>query len=516
MTKLFTTTALAACLAVSAAAAVAKEITIGVPSHRQQFDPSIDASNAGGQFSYSIFDTLIERDPYNPGVFLPGLATEWEMVEPTVMELTLREGVLFHNGDTFDAEDVAATLNPVFQRTWARTGTVYGRFMYNFKEVEIVDPMTVRVHTHRPDPLIETLLSARNAGMKSKTRMDEVGLEDYGILPIGAGPYKVTGFEPNQELVLERFEEYWGEPAPLDKVTFIRIPEVSNRITALVTGEVDMVSELPPDQMPLIDNEESLKRVDVTWNMFHVLVFNQSNPVMADQKLRQALKLAIDLDTITEGLWRGRGISGSAGHQFPAYGSMYIDGLEVSPFDPEKAKELLAQSSYDGTPIELPLYPYYYLYGPLAGQAIAEYWQEIGVNVDLKMVDVGSLTVDMDPEVMVRQWSNPMYYNDIMGGMDTSWSDTSWTTTRGYFNPELDPRWSELYEAARFGLDQAERKAAYEELVKVGEEMAGWILLYQPADSYAMQGCIEYTVPSALRPFMLALRAGQINVDACE
>ncbi|MEO1536193.1 MAG: ABC transporter substrate-binding protein [Pseudomonadota bacterium] len=514
MTKLLATTALAAFLSVSAATAFAKEITIGVPSHRQQFDPSIDASNAGGQFSYSIFDTLIERDPFNAGVFLPGLATEWEMVEPTVMELKLREGVTFHNGDTLDAEDVAATLNPIFQQTWARTAVTFGRFFYNFKEVEIVDQMTIRIHTQKPDPLIETLLSARNAAIKSKTRIDEVGLEDYGRLPIGAGPYKVTSFEPNQELVLERFEDYWGEAAPLDKVTFLRIPEVSNRITALVSGEIDMASELPPDQMPLIDGEDGLTRVDVTWDMFHVLVFNQSHPVMADQKLRQALKLAIDLDTITEGLWKGRGISGSAGHQFPAYGYMYAEGLKVSPFDPEKAKGLLAESSYGGEAIAMTLFPHYYLYGPLAGQAIAEQWQEIGVNVELQMVDTGS--IPPDEELMVRPWSNPMYYNDIMGGMDTSWSDTSWVTKRGFFDPSADPRWSALYETARFSLDQAERKAAYEDLMKVGEEMAGWVLMYQPADSYAMNSCIEYTVPSALRPLMLALRAGQINVDACE
>ncbi|MEM6946186.1 MAG: ABC transporter substrate-binding protein, partial [Pseudomonadota bacterium] len=225
MTSHFMRTAATAALLFAGGAVLAQEITIGVPSHRQQFDPSIDASNAGGQFSYAIFDTLIERDAFNAGVFLPGLATEWEMVEPTVMELNLREGVTFHNGDTFDAEDVAATLNPIFEQTWARTAVTFGRFFYNFERVEIVDPMTVRIHTRKPDPLIETLLSARNAAMKSKTRMDEVGLDDYGLMPVGAGPYKVTAFEPNQSLELERFEDYWGEPAPLEKVTFLRIPE---------------------------------------------------------------------------------------------------------------------------------------------------------------------------------------------------------------------------------------------------------------------------------------------------
>ncbi|WP_421725059.1 ABC transporter substrate-binding protein [Bauldia sp.] len=514
--KRFAVSAMALAVVLIADTTLAKEITIGVPSHRKVFDPSVDASNAGGQFSYSIFDTLIERDAFAAGKFVPGLATEWKMIEPTVMELKLREGVTFHNGDTMDAEDVAASLNPIFQQTWPRTGVVFGRFYYNFKEVEIVDPMTVRIHTHQPDPLIETLLSARNGAIKSKTRIDEVGLDDYGILPVGAGPYRVVSFEPDQELVVERFEDYWGEPAPLDKITFLRIPEVANRITALVSGEIDMASELPPDQMPLVDREDGLKRVDVTWDMFHVLVLNQGHEVMKDQKLRQALKLAVDLDTITEGLWKGRGISGSAGHQFPAYGDMYTEGLEVSPYDVDKARALLAESNYNGETIEMPVFPYYYLYGPLAAQAIAEMWQEIGVNAELKSIAPGSLTVDVDSEIAVRQWSNPMYYNDIMGGMDTSWSDTSWVTQRGFFDPTVDPRWKDLYQSARFSLDQDERKAAYQELMAVGEEMAGWILLYQPADSYAMKDCIEYQVPSALRPLMLALRAGQINVDACE
>ncbi len=173
----------------------------------------------------SIHECLIEREPYSqPLKFLPALATSWRMIQPTVMEMKLRKGVKFHDGSTMEADDVAFSLNRIWQRTRPQYDGAQGRFFYNFDRVEIVDPLTVRIHTKRPEPLIEVLLSDKCAGIVSKKYHDKVGFEKADLAPVGAGPYRVVSFKARHQLVLERFNDYWGEKAPLDKITFTAYP----------------------------------------------------------------------------------------------------------------------------------------------------------------------------------------------------------------------------------------------------------------------------------------------------
>ncbi|MBM4314740.1 MAG: hypothetical protein FJ122_12620, partial [Deltaproteobacteria bacterium] len=186
----------------------AKELRVGL----QSFDdgtPGLDSyhtTNAQTQMLNSIHDCLIEREPYSqPLKFLPALATGWKMVQPTVMEMKLRKGVKFHDGTTMSAEDVAFSLNRIWQRTRPQYDGAQGRFFYNFDRVEIVDPLTVRIHTKRSEPLIEVLLSDKCAGIVSKAHHDKVGFEKADLFPVGAGPYRVVSFKARHQLVLERF-----------------------------------------------------------------------------------------------------------------------------------------------------------------------------------------------------------------------------------------------------------------------------------------------------------------------
>ena len=498
--KKLTIAALALAVALPASA---EEITIGVASIRKSLDNSTQTANAVAPMFYAIHETLIERDAFNHGVLKPGLATEWKMIDDTTMELKLREGVTFHNGDTLDAYDVEASLDPIIKLEDPRYRNPHGKMFYNFEDVEVVDDMTVRIHTKRPDPLIETLVSVRNAGIRSSAQT-----EDEGLNPIGAGPYKVTQFIPGESVVLERFDDYWGEPAPFDKVTFLRIPEVSTRVTALVNGEIDIASEIPPDQYPLIDAEDGSDRVEVTYPMYHVYLFNNAHPVTSDVKLRQALTSAIDYENLVEALFKGQG-KAPGGFQYENIGATFNPDIKIFNYDPDRARKLLAESDYDGTPVEVVIYPNYYLYGNLASQAIAEMWQEIGVNV--KLVSIPRIPVEMDPEIMVRNWSIPALYGDIMGVMDNALSEQGWASARGYFDAKADPRWLGLYETARFSQDVEERKAAYAEMHEVLADLAPVIPLYQPADSYGVRADIDFDIPVAVRPFTLPLRAGQIT-----
>ena len=348
MKTILSTTALALLLT---GAAQAQELRIGLSTFEDSLDPQNTTGNSGAPMLYQIFDTLIERDSFsNPLTFKPGLATEWRQVEPTVWELKLREGVVFHNGDSFDADDVEFSLDRMFHGENPDFTSAWGRWAYNFKDVEVVDPMTVRIHTHREESIFETLMSARSFGIVSKEYQEAVGFEDAALNPVGTGPYKVTGFVPDETLVLERFADYWGEPAALDKVTMTHVPEVASRVTGIVNDEFDIVTNIPPDQVPALD-VDGVETMGVTWPMFHVYVIHMNKAPTDNPLVRQAMRLCTDRQALVDGLWGGKAGTPTA-HQFPEYGApLYIEGLELIEYNPEKGRALLAEAGYDGAPI---------------------------------------------------------------------------------------------------------------------------------------------------------------------
>ncbi|ARE39208.1 Dipeptide-binding ABC transporter, periplasmic substrate-binding component [Rhodovulum sp. P5] len=302
MKTFLATTALALTLA---GTATAQELRIGLSTFEDSLDPQDTTGNSGAPILYEIFDALIERDSFsNPLTFKPGLATEWTQIEPTVWELKLRRGVIFHNGDRFDAHDVEFSLDRMFHHEDPEFFSAWGRWAYNFKDVEVVDDMTVRVHTHRPEPMFETLMSARSFGIVSKDYYEEKGFDDAALTPVGTGPYKVTNFVPDETLTLERFDGYWGEAAPLDKVVMTYVPEVASRVTGIVNGEFDIVTNIPPDQTPALE-KPGIKTMGVTWPMFHVYVIAMNKAPTDDARVRQAMRLCTDRQALVDGLWGG-------------------------------------------------------------------------------------------------------------------------------------------------------------------------------------------------------------------
>lgn len=505
MKKLLLTTA--ALVAFTGIPAQAQELRIAVSTHIPNMDPQDQTGNNGAPMLYQIYDTLIERDSFsNPLTFKAGLATEWSQVEPTIWELKLREGVTMHDGTTLDADDVAFSLNRMIVEKDPEFAPAWGRWFYNFERVEVVDPLTVRVHTLREEPNFETLISARSAGITSKEHYEELGFEDASLNPVGSGPYHVTEFVSRDLAVMERFADYWGDAAPFEKVSFKYVEEVASRVTGLVNGEFDLVTNIPPDQEDAMQ-ADGIATMGVTWPMFHVWIIAQNNPPTDNPAVRKALRLCTDRQAMVDGLWGGKAHVPTA-HQFEEYGApYYIEDLELIKFDPAEGMRLLAEAGYEGQPVLAQFPRSYYLYGDLAAQVIQQQWAECGVNLELQEVD------EIDYEQMnVRAWSNPMYYPDPMGAMDTHWSDKSWVSSRGPLWSPSHPEWAGTYELARYSTDPAERKEAYGKLLELSEEESGWILLYEPHELYGMREGLSFEIPVAQRPYVLPLRAGEVTI----
>lgn len=505
---------IAALAAITAFGAQAQELRIAFPSFEKGLDPQDNTGNSGAPMLYQIYDTLIERDSFStPLSFKAGLATEWVQLEPTVWELKLREGVVFHNGDTLDADDVAFSLNRMYHHEDPEFFSAWGRWHYNFSNVEVVDNYTVRIHTLREEPAFLTLISARSAGIASKEYHEKVGFDEARLNPVGTGPYQVTEFDPGRSLVLERFDDHWGEPSALEKVTMLHVPEVASRVTGLVNGEFDIIAQIPPDQASAIP-AEGFRTQGVTWPMFHVWLIHQNNPPTDNPLVRKAVRLCTDRQALVDGLWSGLAERPTA-HQFPEYGApLYIEGFEHIKHDPDEARRLLAEAGYDGEEMVISHPGNYYLYGDLAAQVIQQQWAACGLNLRLQEEDWATFHSKKPhhDDVNFRAWSNPMYYPDPMGAFDTHWSPKSWAAQRNLWVPS-HPEWEATYEQARYATDPIERRDAYERLLELSEEESGWLLLYKPHELYAMRDGVSFDIPIAQRPYVIPLRGGEIQVN---
>jgi len=515
MKKLLLTTAAAVLMATGVNA---QEITVGAANVSSYLDPGRDHSNVGSQFYYNAFDTLVGKNHDTLELeWRPALATEWELVEPTVMEFKLREGVKFHNGDEMTADDVVFSLNRMYQASFAPYVVRSKDRLGNFAEATKVDDHTVRVRVEREEPLWETLMNLQQVmiipedytkALSGDPNVAEDGdYEAFSLAPIGTGPYRVSEFQPGEKVVYTRFDDFWGDKAPLETATVIRIPETASRITALKTGEADIVTNIAPDQLDLINADPNLKTEGSATALFHVMIMNVNHPHLKDPKIRQAMSLSIDRDLLNEALWLGKAVVPST-HTMKEMGALHQPDLVTFEYDPEKAKALLAESSYNGEEIVFDAFPVYYTNGVLAAQAIMEMWAEVGINGKLNVTEEWT---GNSPDLMTRSWSNPMYFADPFGSFGVMWAPEGPSEGAGRFNTDED--YAALWEKFRFSADVADRNAAYAKLMDRIKQDPPVLPLYRPFESWAMNKAVNWAPKPGHIPYVLDFRAGSISLS---
>ncbi|GGF00279.1 ABC transporter substrate-binding protein [Stappia taiwanensis] len=512
MFRLLLTTALVTLPLVAAA----QEITVGAANVAPYIDPGRDHSNVGSQFYYNTFDTLIDRDHGKLELeWVPALATSWKLVEPKVMEFKLREGVKFHNGADMTADDVVFSLNRMMQATFPPYVVRAKDRLGNFLRAEKVDDLTIRVVAEREEPLWETLMSLQQVmivpeayikGLTGKADVaEDSDYEAFALAPVGTGPYKVAAFQPGEKLVWERFDDFWGETAPLERATVVQIAETASRVTALKTGEADIITNVAPDQLSLIDSDPNLKTEGSATALFHVMIMNQNHPKLRDPRIRQALSLAIDRDALNEALWLGKAIVPST-HTMAEMGALHQPDLVTFEYDPERARKLLEEAGYDGFEITFDTAATYYTNGLLAAQAIMEMWGAVGINGRVNVQDQWS---GNDPEMMVRNWSNPMYFADPFGSFGVMWAPGGPSESEGRFNTDAD--YAKKWDRFRFSTDVADRNAAYVELMEEIKQDPPMLPLYRPFESWGMKQSVNWAPMPGHIPYVLDFRAGSIS-----
>ena len=360
--------------ALSAPALAAKtDISVGMVLEPPNLDPTAGAAAAIDEVVYAnVFEGLTRIGP--DGSVLPALAEGWEVSDDgLVYTFRLHDGVKFHDGTTFDAEDVKFTLDRA--RAEDSTNAQKGLFAA-ISNVEVVDPATVRVTLKQP-----TGNFPFNMGWGDAVIVAPESAANNATQPIGTGPFKFSAWSKGDSVTLVRNPDYWGEPVKLETATFRFISDPTAAFAAMMAGDVDAFPNFPaPETLDQFRADPRFAVVVGSTEGETILAMNNAKEPFNDPQVRRALSHAIDRQAIIDGAMFGNGTP--IGSHFAPHHPAYVDLTGTYPYDPAKARALLQEAGHgDGLKVTLKLPPP--TYARRGGEIIAAQLKEIGVEAEI-------------------------------------------------------------------------------------------------------------------------------------
>lgn len=469
------------------------ELLVGVAAFLPNLDPGQGGASsiAGSRISPLFFETLIDvdfrgGDPVGSGSnIVPNIATSWTRIDDLTMEIKLRDDVLFHDGTKLTADDVKYTIDRIIDpNADAKLAVVKTQFA-TYASVEVIDPLTLHIVTKAPDAVLDMRLATLL--VVSKAAVEAMGLDAYALQPVGTGPYKVIEYVSNDHLILESFDDYYGGLPPFSKVTLRMIPEVSTRIASILSNEVQIITDVPPDQVPNLQADSSLALTSIASSNAHFFFYNTNMPALADKRMRQGLNLAVDRQLLVDTLWQGNA-QVMRSYQIPEWGAMYNADRPLDAYDPDQAKSLIEASGYDGTELKFRVPTTYYTLGADAAQAVVSMWQDLGVNATVELNDDPH---GDKPNLMICFWSAGLTPNDPATNFPNIWSKIGEPQT--YFWTPSSPKFNENLDLLATTLDMDARYAAYQECLDIWTDDAPGTMLYRVNQIYAQKTTVGWT-----------------------
>jgi peptide/nickel transport system substrate-binding protein len=359
--------ALAFGLTLTASIVHAQTLTLGVRGGPESMDPHYSALGTHAEAMKHVFDTLVWSDENLQ--LQPGLAESWRPIDDLKWEFKLRQGVTFHDGSPFTARDVKFSIERIPVVTGPTTMEIYVRRVAN---IEIVDDYTMMITTNAPaatlpNDFVRLFIVSADAAADYSTPETAAAGFNTGAATIGTGPFKYVSWEPNGELVLERYDGYWRGPAAWEQVVRREIPNDSSRLAALQAGQVDLINYVSSSDYQTLQRDG---RVDVfIADSAYVMnlqldqrdtspkVYDNAGNVLAenplrDARVREAIDLAIDRETMVEIVLEGLGKPANQIMPQGFFGSS--DAIPDRGYDPDRARTLLADAGFpDGFTIDL-------------------------------------------------------------------------------------------------------------------------------------------------------------------
>ncbi len=510
MTRIGKLSAIAAAgaMALMSLSAAAQELKIGLKTEPSSLDPQFHTLNPNIQVAQHFFDALVRQDAsLRPQ---PALALSWKPTGDTTWEIKLRPGVKFHDGSDFTAEDVVFTYERI-PKVPNSPGpyTIYTRSMKSF---EIVDPLTLRIHTNGPAPLLPLDLAAlpilSKKAMAGPAAEGKTSAElNAGNGLVGTGPFKFVEWQRGSRIVGERNDAYWG-PKPAWKTIILRpLSNNTARVAALLSGDVDLIEDPPTTDLAKLKNDPKINLERAVSNRVIYIHLDQhgeppigipdtngKNPLL-DKRVREALSIAIDRKGIADKIMEGVAVPAGDLLPFPMGGTR--KDTPVDPYDSAKAKKLLADAGYaNGFSITLGAPNGRYINDLKIAQAVAAMWSRIGVKTE---VDATA------PPVFFKN-RDSFKYSAYMAGWGASTGELSnalksllatpdrakgmgTTNSARYSNKAMDAK----LEEALVTVDDAKREALLAEASKIAiQQDHGLIPIHFELSVWAMKKGLTY------------------------
>ena len=453
-------------------------ITLAIDSEPTTLDPQITQDGGMRRVMENVYERLIEHDLDDPSILLPRLAAELPtLIDDVTWEVKIRQGVTFHNGEAFNAQAakfaIDRELDPDFgSELLGQINTITG--------VEVMDDYTIRITTGGPDPILPSRLYMIQMVPPDFTQNSDIARE-----AVGTGPYKMVEWSPGQHFDLERNEDYWGPEPQIDNVRFVFIDESQGRVAALQAGDVHMATNINPESA--LDVPELITREGLEYP--YLRMKNYEGPLQS-KELRQAIAHALNIDDYIEFIYLGQ----AAKVNCQALGSGvfgYNPDLRDYPYDPERARELVAQSGYDGSEISLVAPTGRWLKFEELSEAVRSDMEAIGLEIDFQLVAFDPwLQAFLVPfgegqeEILMSSTSNEIQDADRLSSLIGSGARVS-----SYDNDELEAAMTE----ARTTLDLDVRRQRYQEVLAANCEDVGILPVLTFLDIYGGAENLEWT-----------------------
>jgi peptide/nickel transport system substrate-binding protein len=469
------------------------DVVFAIVSDINTTDPHRVSGGGDWNVLANVFESLVGRD--RDGRLAPELATDYTVSDDgLVYDFNLRQGVTFHNGEAFTAEDV------VF--SWQRA--INPELKFNFvswavgkiASIEETSEYSVRITLNQRAPTFDKDLKPFFP-IVPKDYIEEVGDEGFLEAPVGTGPFKYVSREVQQYTVIESFADYWGGAPKVNRVTLQVVPDDNTRLAMLMAGEADIIANVHPLLVNQLQADPSLKAVITPALQMNFLGFNPQSPTY-DPKVREAFNLAINREALTAGLFFG---SAEPLNTFCLRNREVgcDDSIVGTPYDPERARQLIVESGFDtSVPVRL--------YGLAPGgrpqtketvEAIANDLRAIGVQSEITLMEFGAYLafkgpkrVYTDHDILFFNWAT--WTDDPLGQRLQPLLGTGGTSSF-YSIPEVDALLAKIDEASL-----ADRPARIAEALQYIDETHLTIPLLSPSVIFGARANVEWTPPADL------------------
>jgi peptide/nickel transport system substrate-binding protein len=463
-------------------------LVVALVSHAPTLDPHMHFERVGILVNINMYDSLLHKNKRLE--YEPSLATSWKALSDTAWEFKLRKGVKFHNGETMTAEDVKYSFDRVIEPGQVKKKSPQYGNIRAIKEVRIVSPDTIHIITDKPFPLL--LERMVFFPIVPKKHIEKVGEQAFGeSAAVGTGPWKLIEHKRGQHIRLEAFDDHWrGKPA-FKYLTFRAIPEVATQVAELKTGGVDIIRNVSADLVPDLKAHPQTSVTSAPILRTHYVHFDMRTEPFNKKLVRQAANYAIDREAIVQKMMAGLGRVVPTVVHPAAFG--FDPAVTAYPYDPKKAKELLAQAGYPKG-VDVTLHSAFVEFRPVF-EAIAQMLTDVGIRTTPKMWDPGPT------------W-NKFFQGEgkATHGYYGSWGYYSVFDADAILHPlyHTEPggwvgKWyirveglDQLIDQARSTVDQAVRKRTYSQIIRQLKEEAPSIFLFHQFDTLGVSRKVEY------------------------